>query len=68
MKTALYDMTFRQSLMNLFNFFKIKFRSGDIQSAMQTAKKLIDMYPDGHAHVLAGIVAFKNEVTFKFLN
>ena len=29
---------------------------------METAKAVIEAQPDGHAHVLAGILAYKNEV------
>lgn len=43
--------------------FKVQFRSGDVKKSMETAKAVIDIQPDGHAHVLAGIIAFKNGVS-----
>lgn len=41
----------------------MQFRSGDIKKSLETAKAVIDLQPDGHAHVLAGIIAFKNDVS-----
>ena len=43
--------------------FQVQFRSGDIKKSLETAKAVIDLQPDGHAHVLAGIIAFKNDVS-----
>ena len=39
---------------------------GDVKKSMETAKAVIDIQPDGHAHVLAGILAFKNNVRIVF--
>ena len=39
---------------------------GDVKKSMETAKAVIDIQPDGHAHVLAGILAFKNNVRILF--
>ena len=41
---------------------KIQFRNGDVKTSMETAKAVIEIKPDGHALVLAGILAYKNEV------
>ena len=34
---------------------------------METAKAVIEIKSDGHAHVLAGIIAFKNDVRFIYI-
>ena len=52
--------------MQFFLNFKVQFRMGDVKKSMETAKAVIDIQPDGHAHVLAGILAFKNNVRISF--
>jgi len=44
---------------------EVQFRMGDVKKSMETAKAVIDIQPDGHAHVLAGILAFKNNLFWK---
>eukprot|EP00794_Sanderia_malayensis_P017542 gene17542-19292_t len=43
---------------------EIEFRSGKLLRSLETAKKLIDKYPTGHALVLAGIIAYKNNLHY----
>eukprot|EP00795_Rhopilema_esculentum_P013228 gene13228-4048_t len=41
---------------------EVQFRSGDLKKSFETSKAVIDIQPDGHAHVMAGIIAFKNAI------